>query len=259
MGKRLTHEDNFLFDGKFISGAEQEAMPPTGVCYSGKTSCGGVGFYAVSDGMGGHNAGEAASRICVSKLAALEPTVQDCTRMKDLVAVCQKTIADTNDEVCRLSRANAAQRGMGATLVLLVFCGSECAVMNIGDSRAYFFDGRALAQISKDHTEGQRMLDLGLLSKEELAMFPARKNLHRYIGFDAHDFTLTADVSGMRVKEGVYMLCSDGITDSLTDDEIASLLCNPQSIEIAGNRMIERAVSARNADNATVILISTKG
>jgi protein phosphatase len=258
IGNRPNHEDNFLFDGRFISTPEQGAMP-SGVIRACTVPQSGVQFYAVSDGMGGHNAGEAASLICVSKLAALEPTVQNCASIRDVVSLCQKTIADINAEVCQLSRANASQKGMGATLVLLIFCGSECAALNIGDSRAYFFDGTKLTQITKDNTEGQRMLDLNLLSNNELRAFPARKSLNRYIGFDESNFALTADEYAMSIQTGVYMLCSDGVTDSLADDEIADLLRNGEGIETAGRQIISHAVSSETSDNATVILISAEG
>ena len=144
---------------------------------------------------------------------------------------------------------------MGATLVVFVVCGMECAVLNVGDSRAYHFYDGALIQITKDHTEGQRMLDLGLLSRKELLSFPARKNLNRYIGYGQNGYVLRADEYYPVMKNGMVLLCSDGISDFLPSSRIAEILCSDNNLEIVGKQLINEAVAAYNADNTTAILI----
>ncbi|MGN0422614.1 MAG: PP2C family protein-serine/threonine phosphatase, partial [Lachnospiraceae bacterium] len=128
-------------------------------------------------------------------------------------------------------------------------------VLNIGDSRAYHFNNEALIQITKDHTEGQRMLDLGLLTRKELSGFPARKNLNRYIGYGQSGYVLRADEYYPVLEDGIILLCSDGISDFLSDTRISEILCSENNLEIAGKQLINEAVSSHNADNATAILI----
>lgn len=214
-----------------------------------------VCLFAVSDGMGGHNAGEIASQICVEKLAEAKKELQRYTSIKNAVAYLQTVIIEINNTVCNLSSKYEELKGMGATLVLLLIYGTEYAILNIGDSRAYYFNNHALIQLTKDHTEGQRMLDLGLLTRKELSSFPARKNLNRYIGRDQQGYILQADEYYPILQNGVVLLCSDGVSDFISGTKISETLCSENDLEIAGKRLIREAVESQNADNATAIMI----
>lgn len=255
IGKRPNHEDNFLFNGRYIDADTQAGMPDKKFILFTSDSHANVRFFAVSDGMGGHNAGEVASRICVEKLLMLEQTVRGSTGIRDIVERTESAIAGINETVCEMGRNDAALKGMGATLVIFITCGSDYAVLNIGDSRAYHFDGNKLIRLTRDHTEGQRLLDLGLLSREELKDFPARKNLNRYIGYGANGLILRADEYYPHMESGVVMLASDGITDFITETQIASILSSKKDIAEAAHTLLERAVASDNSDNATVMLI----
>jgi len=258
IGGRLGHEDNFLLNGGYITPDEQREMAGKRfICRTEKTSA-NIRFFAVCDGMGGHNAGEVASNICVTRLAKLETAVQNSGSFKNIVEICHKAVSDINSEVCAKGRENSALRGMGSTLVLFVMRGSECAVLNVGDSRAYFFDGANISQITKDHTEGQRMLDLNILAPDELINFPARKNLNRYIGFYEPGFPLKADEFFIKTQNGLILLCSDGVSDSLTNVEIEEYLRAESNIKIAAQNIIERAVAKHDSDNATLIIVPIK-
>lgn len=177
------------------------------------------------------------------------------TSIKDVVAYLQTVIAEINEAVCDLSRKQDDLKGMGTTLVLFVVCGNECAVLNIGDSRAYYSINDELIQITKDNTEGQRMFDLGLLTRKELSRFPARKNLNRYIGFNQSGYVLQADEYYSIMDGGVMLLCSDGISDFVSDARITKILQSETNLEVVGKQLIDEAVVAPNADNATVMLI----
>lgn len=256
IGKRLNHEDNFWLNGTIIEAELQNKMSKIQSVHYESSSMGEVNIYAVSDGMGGHNAGEAASRICSRRIGELSNKAQSCADISELVLLLQTNIARINEEICSKSYEHKEMQGMGATLVILAVCGSDCAILNIGDSRAYYFDGVTLTQITKDNTEGQRMLDLGILSRKELMNFPARKHLNRYMGYNEGGFVLQADVYYLHVKSGMVLLCSDGVTDSLTDYEIKNILLTERDINYAGKKIMERAVTMQNADNATVMLIN---
>lgn len=255
IGQRPNHEDNFLFNGNYLTPDMQKNMENhSGVFLTGNPNS-PVTLFAVSDGMGGHNAGEVASRICVEKLAILEKQIQHCLSVKEAVSAIQSCIGEINSIVCHESRRNDELKGMGATLVILVVCGNESAILNIGDSRAYFFSNNNLIQITKDNTEGQRLLDLGLLTRKELISFPARKNLSRYIGYSQAGFVLQADEYYPDLGDGVLLLCSDGISDGLSDSQIENILSTEKDLELAGRRLINEAIAAHNADNTTAILI----
>lgn len=255
IGKRPNHEDNFLFNGKYLTSDMQKKMENhLDVFFTGNSNS-PVKLFVVSDGMGGHNAGEVASRICVEKLAILEKEIQHCYSVRDAVSIIQTGISEINSIVCQESHRNDELKGMGATLVILVVCGIESAILNIGDSRAYFFSNNALMQITKDNTEGQRLLDLGLLTRKELLSFPARKNLSRYIGYSQAGFVLQADEYYPDLGDGVLLLCSDGISDGLSDRQIENILSTEKDLELAGRRLIDGSIAAHNADNATAILI----
>ena len=255
IGKRPTHEDNFLIDGSYLTSDIQKQMSDNRCYFVGNVSFSNIHLYAVSDGMGGHNAGEVASRICVEKLSSAYSELQRSHSLKDSVIYLQTVIAEINDTVCDMSCRRPEWKGMGATLVLLLSYKEEYALLNIGDSRAYHFNGTAVTQITKDHTEGQRMLDLGLLTRKELSDFPARKNLNRYIGYGQNGYVLQADEYYPVLENGVVLLCSDGISDFLSNARISEILSTESNLEIAGRQLVNEAVSVPDADNATAILI----
>ena len=148
---------------------------------------------------------------------------------------------------------------MGTTLVLCIIYDNNCAILNIGDSRAYYFNNSTLVQITKDNTEGQRMIDLGILTRKELINFPARKNLSRYIGYNQKNFVLQADEYTLVLDKGIILLCSDGVSDFLLEGQITNILQSKQDFLTIGKQLIEQAVVSKNADNATAILISLGG
>ena len=255
IGKRLNHEDNFFINGTYLTSDLQSQMSDTVCCFFNNSSTSKVKLFAISDGMGGHNAGEVASRICVEKLASVYEDLQQYSSLKAVVVHLQSVIAEINKTVYDLSRTQNQLKGMGATLVLAVVLENECAILNVGDSRAYHFLGNNLIQITKDHTEGQRMLDLGLLNRKELSGFPARKNLNRYMGYYQNGYVLRADEYYPAWESEFLLLCSDGISDYLSDIRMKRILCNEKNFEVACKQLIDEAVTAPTADNATVILI----
>jgi protein phosphatase len=99
------------------------------------------------------------------------------------------------------------------------------------------------------------MLDLGLLSRKELSGFSARKNLSRYIGFNGNGLVLRADEYYPFYENGMFLLCSDGISDSLAESEIVDVFREENDIATAAKKLIQRAVDGDNSDNATVIFV----
>lgn len=255
IGKRTNHEDNFLINSLYLTSDLQKKMLDNRYCFSSESALSQVRLFAISDGIGGQNAGEIASLICVEKLSLVQRELQHYTSLDKAIAYLQTVIAEINNTVCEQSQKNTNLKGMGATLVLVVFCGMNCAILNIGDSRAYHYNNGSLAQITKDHTEGQRMLDFGLLTRKELSGFSARKNLNRYIGYRQNGYVLQADEYYPTLENGVILLCSDGISDFISDTRIAEILSSESDLEIAGKQLVDEAIASHKADNATVMLI----
>ena len=255
IGMRPTHEDNFLLNGKTIDKETQQRMQTIkmikyqSVCYKK------VNFIAVSDGMGGHNAGEIASAFCVKKLGALEEKAQACTSLDEVVSLIQNEISHINISICEDGEKNPELHGMGATLVMLVNYETENVILNIGDSRAYVLEDMGIRQVSKDHTEGQRMLDLGILTRKELNSFPAKKNLNRYFGYSGRGYQLQADVFPLSDLTTRVLLCSDGISDVLNEANISEYIISSDDAWSVTERMVHEACGFANADNATAIII----
>lgn len=209
---------------------------------------------AVSDGMGGHEFGEVASLKVVEYLSVhyyeLIKNIQNKGFLNDF-------ITKLNDQFCNFAVRNKNYRNMGATLCGVVADDKKAFCFNVGDSRAYKFSSGKLQQITVDHSEGQRLFDLQLLTAEEVKTFPNRKAIYKYIG---QKTTLIPDVFEIEDYSSCsyILLCTDGLTDVLSDNEIESIL---GSTDIDVNRkshiLIDLALKRRlNAgDNITLILI----
>lgn len=255
IGKRPTHEDNFLLNRKIIAPDLQREMTQIRSMQCESVCSNKVNLIAVSDGMGGHNAGEVASLLCVKALSELEERVQACDSLESVINIIQSEIPNINSVICDKGTQNPELHGMGATLVLFVNYDDKCAILNIGDSRAYSFDGQQTIQITKDHTEGQRLLDFGILTRKEIEKFPARKYLNRYLGYYDTGYILQADVFHLSQSDGMVLLCSDGVSDNLSNEEIETILLHNDDASDAANEIIEKSTNKSNSDNATAILI----
>ncbi len=211
----------------------------------------GVPVFAVADGMGGHAAGEVASAITIERLREL--TSHDPLSPDEL----RRAIEAANDEVIATSSSSKAMRGMGTTLVGLALVegegGQHWMAFNVGDSRLYRFAGGRLAQVSRDHSEVQELIDEGAISESQARRSPIRNVVTRAIGTDKAvdvDYWLLDPEPGER-----FMLCSDGLTGELTDDQIAVTLLAAPDPEVAANRLVGQALAAGGHDNVTVIVI----
>lgn len=209
---------------------------------------------AVSDGMGGHEFGEVASLKVVEYLSIYYDELIKSLYNKDVI---KDYITRLNEQFCNFAMRNKNYRNMGATLCGVVANDRKAICFNVGDSRAYKFSSGKLQQITVDHSEGQRLFDLQLLTDEELKAFPNRKAIYKYIG---QKTTLIPDVFEIEDYSSCsyILLCTDGLTDVLSGSEIESIL---SSTDIDINRksqlLIDLALKRRlNAgDNITLILI----
>jgi serine/threonine protein phosphatase PrpC len=174
---------------------------------------------AVADGMGGHAAGEVASRIAVQVLQKLAPTLTadeiDEDSVEDLL---MHSLHSIDAEIAAVTAEEIEKRGMGTTLTALLIRNNHIALLHVGDSRCYRLRGNTLEQLSNDHTVIQELLDQGAISEAEAAEHPQRSMLTQALRGDGD---VTPVLQMYEVKKGDrYLLCSDGLSGVLTDKEI---------------------------------------
>ncbi len=213
-----------------------------------------AGLFVVADGMGGHHAGDVASRVTIDvcREAALR-TPLDILTISELVS-------EANTRVRGQSSATD-ERAMGTTLVgiALVDNGGADAllVFNVGDSRCYEISPRgSIAQITTDHSAVQELIDHGELGVDEARSHPERNVVTRAIGIEDEvfaDFLLLP-----RSEASRFLLCSDGVSNELTDTEILDLLDGEQAPGDAARLLIERVVSGPARDNATAVVVDVR-
>ena len=174
---------------------------------------------AVADGMGGHAAGEVASRIAVQVLEKLAPTLTAADIDEDSVEdLLMHSLHSIDAEIAAVADEEIEKRGMGTTLTTLLIRDNHIALLHVGDSRCYRLRGNTLEQLSNDHTVIQELLDQGAISEAEAVEHPQRSMLTQALRGDGD---VTPVLQMYEVKKGDrYLLCSDGLSGVLTDKEI---------------------------------------
>lgn len=233
---RKNNEDNFYFDGKCLEQEHSGLKYPA--CMESSLK-GGLSF-AVFDGMGGENFGEIASYAAARQMQLTERTLADffIPERKYL----ERVIEQLNDAVVNAQKEMCTDR-MGATMVSLYFSGRYVYVCNLGDSRAYRLRDGEFLQISEDHVE----------------KLPGREHrkapLTQYLGFNIEEIQLEPYIAKGELKKGdVYVLCSDGLTDMLTNFEISDILLKSRDMESCVQQLIQSALDCGGRDNITAIV-----
>lgn len=209
------------------------------------------GFCILSDGMGGHNAGEVASQKTVQFMAEDLMTVLAAPEECAIPKVLKDSVKTTNEKIFRMSQDNCNQRGMGATLVAAVFGKDTVYIANVGDSRAYAIRNSEIKQITTDHSVVEEMVACGSITKEEARNHPQRNVITRAIGTDP---VTEADIFEYNYMAGDKLLiCSDGLSTMVEDECILEILSQNISIKDAVQQLIDRANDGGGYDNITVI------
>lgn len=215
------------------------------------------GFAVLADGMGGCNAGEVASRIAVDRLSSsLKATMEKHRDEADDAAaerLLAQHIAEANAAVYDAACAHAEYSGMGTTLVVAFWYADRMAAGHVGDSRLYRLRQGSLAQLTRDHSLAQDQIDDGVLSPAQARYSSQRNVVTRAVGIEAE---VNAEVRSVAVAPGdLYVLCSDGLTEMLTDEEIQQALAaaGPQ-LQSAADVLVQQANAAGGRDNVSVIL-----
>ncbi len=218
--------------------------------YAGDRAVGRLdNLFIVADGMGGHVGGEYASAFVVSKIPDLLEKRKQGESISDTLLI----VTDrTNKALYQLSRNDKRLQGMGSTMVMTTLKDGEAHIINVGDSRLYYFDG-TLRQVTNDHSLVDEMVAKGKLTKDD-PFYAANKNvITRAMGIGAY---VEADYFHVSLAAGCrLLLCSDGLSGMVDDEAIAAVLAEEADTAAAAGRLMEMAKQAGGKDNITVILI----
>lgn len=212
------------------------------------------GFFMVSDGMGGLAAGELASKI------TRETVSESLGKQMGSGTPVEKILRDAfnlaNQKVRKALIENPSSKGMGCTCVVLAFRDNDFFIGYVGDSRIYLFRNGHLKQITRDHSYVEELFLRGLITAEEKIDHPYKSSITRYIG---HAETIEVDVtSGPIANNDVFILCSDGLTGEVTDENIEKLLNEGQSVEQSVKKLIAMALENGGGDNISVIAVKVE-
>jgi protein phosphatase len=211
-----------------------------------------AGFFALADGMGGAAAGEVASRIFVDAAREDFSGAGLSSSAESTVERVRRIFQRANEQTLRLARENPRYRGMGCTAELLAFAGSDYVLGHVGDSRTYLFREGRLYQETRDHSLLQEQIDAGILSRNDARSHSLKGLISRAVGVEEH---LPVDLKvGEALPGDIFLLCSDGLTDLVTDPTIQEVLSGPSELDRKVDALIGMAKTAGGHDNVTVIL-----
>lgn len=212
----------------------------------------GAAALVLCDGMGGERAGEVASETAAGAFTeyALERFSDAVPPLADDTA--REAAAWANLRVYDRAMRDDACRGMGTTLVAAVITAEDCVIVNVGDSRCYWMAEGQLQQVTKDHSLVQEMVDAGLIDREQARTHPRRNVITRAVGMERR---VPCDIFRIDLRPGdTLLLCSDGLSNMVTDRELAGVLSHETELKDAGEKLLSMALERGAPDNVTVLL-----
>jgi len=213
----------------------------------------------VADGMGGHAAGEVASRLAISALVGLALQIPDwifwvdAEHAPEIERRMREAVQQVGSMLVDRGRQDAALQGMGSTLTVARSCGRDLLIVHVGDSRGYLLRAGHLGRLTKDHTYAQMLVDAGYLSQSDVALSGVRHILTNALG--GSDRRVEVDVDLLRLEDGDrLLLCSDGLTDSVDDETIAAALGSALPSSEICDQLLKRGLDGGGRDNITLIV-----
>ncbi|HAC61719.1 MAG TPA: Stp1/IreP family PP2C-type Ser/Thr phosphatase [Lachnospiraceae bacterium] len=202
----------------------------------------------VADGMGGHAAGDLASRVCVeTAVSSIEGSGQTET-----IPILAEAVQKANRAVLKKAAEKPEYAGMGTTIVAAVIDGNTLYVANVGDSRLYLIDDDRIDQITLDHSLVAEMVRSGRISPEQMRNHPEKNIITRAVGGEEN---VEVDFFDVGLHKGdVVLLCSDGLTNMVEDEQIFRIVRREKTLRDAGQKLISAANSAGGRDNISVVL-----
>ncbi|MFD6391700.1 PP2C family protein-serine/threonine phosphatase [Nocardia sp. NPDC055029] len=206
----------------------------------------GPRLLALADGMGGHAAGEVASGLMIAALLPLEHDHEG-----ELLDRLEQAVLRGNNAIAEQAARSTEQSGMGTTLTAMLFDGTRYGLAHVGDSRAYVLRAGELSQITHDDTFVQSLVDAGHITAEQARTHPRRSLILRALTGDPVTPTL---VLGDAEPGDRYLLCSDGLSDVVTEEKIAQFLRSAGTVAGCAEQLVELALLNGGPDNVTVVV-----
>lgn len=204
-------------------------------------------LFIVADGMGGHRAGDHASRLCVESIVDAISSSEHNTP----VTVFNEAVMSANQAVYKEAKSNAEYEGMGTTVVACTLQDNTLYIANIGDSRLYIIKDE-IKQITCDHSLVEEMVKNGNITESEARIHPQKNIITRALGINEH---VHADYFEISVdKSDIVLMCTDGLTNMIEDDDIEYIVKHSSSLEKAVDALVAKANENGGNDNITVIL-----
>ena len=205
------------------------------------------GVFAVADGMGGHLAGEVASAMAIDAVAHMA-----AQRKKPSIELLKKAVLSAHKKILAHAKEHEECSGMGTTLSVMWRADRYMYIAHVGDSRIYRLRDGHMEQITQDHSLVGELVRAGLLTPEEARLHPRRNIITRALGTEGDN---TPDLLAADIRPGDrFLLCTDGLTGMVRDDDIERTLLDSKTIDQAANRLVEMALDAGGSDNVTLIL-----
>lgn len=240
--KSLENEDNFVlpkpdkkFDLKKIDLRKQGSL------------------YAVCDGMGGQNAGEVASELCANWL---KKDYYKNTGIDDIPTWFDNEIAQLNNKLYKLSQEHDEYAGMGTTLVSLLIKNGTAYINNVGDSRLYLFDfdNHTFKQITEDHSEVWELYREGYIEKDDIISNPRKHILTQALGTEKN---IKINSYSLKLPQKyLFLLCSDGLTDVMTDNAILDTIGKADNLQKKAKSLYDLSQEMKSKDDVTILLVS---
>lgn len=251
--RKETNDDSWIVFSSNPDGVER--LPETG---EGEISRHDLVF-AVSDGMGGGNAGDLASALILERMAAIIPETFRAAAsgfFPDSISLLQDALKEVHEHINEVGAETANRRGMAATLALVWFTPENLYLANVGDSRIYRCRDGATEQLSKEHTLAWSQWKRGEISEVEYRAHPRRAALYEVIG-GGHQ-TIHPHFAAVPYRKGdIFLVCSDGLIDGVWDRQIANALAAAGSAGDCCAALMDRAVGNSGVDDTTLIVIHT--
>ena len=206
---------------------------------------------SVCDGMGGESYGEVASLIAVQNFRK--------AKFKDFVKIATDDVISINKKVCEAGK-NAGASRIGSTLANLCIDNGRARSCNLGDSRVYLYREGEIKQLSKDHDEASRLVDMGMITREQALNDKRRHSLTQFLGMFEDEIIPEPHFSAeINIKDGDrFLICSDGISDVLQETDICRILDKEKTPKEAVDKLIETAFEKKSKDNCTALVTDIK-
>ena len=212
------------------------------------------GLWAVADGMGGHEAGDIASQMVINALQGIAPP----TSWPDFLEAVRESLHDVNRRLREESAQHYQHRTIGTTVAVLMAYETQCACLWVGDSRIYRLRDSQLQQLTRDHSHVQELVDQGLIAPENAHRHPLANVITRAVG-STNELQIDEVVHPLQAGD-LFLLCSDGLNKTVSDEEIARLLAHSDhNCQEAVKAFIHLALMRDANDNVTTVVVNIDG